>query len=156
MGTALRIALVATILGGAYWLFNQAKQAFSLSIVRYGSPHINGASVTLPITIRFNNPTPFPINLDSLHADIFLQKYGQWVRAGVVDQPISIQSGISDGVITPKIDLGVVLGGGIPVLLSMITSALSTKSLSVRADVTARYGSLILPTQSFTSLVALT
>lgn len=154
MGTALRIALLASIIGGAYWLFNQAKSAFSYSVVRYGSPSVTGTTITLPITVRFNNPTPIAVNLDSLHADIYIQKLGAWVKAGVIDQPFSIPPGEAEQSILPRIDLGAILSGGVASLLVDISAALRAKSFLVRTDVSVSYAGVQLPTKSLIAQVA--
>lgn len=153
--TAIRIALAAGIIGSAYWLFSQAKAAFSYTITSYGSPSVFGTRITLPITVRFNNPTPIPVNIESIHADIFISKNGTWVRAGVIDQTLSIPSGQSDQTIQPTIDPGAILGGGITSILLDISNALRTNSVPVRTDIRVKYAGVELPTKSFTSQVAI-
>jgi hypothetical protein len=133
---------------------NQAKLAaanFGYSIVGYGSPGVDGFNVTLPIIIRFNNPTPVAANVDNITANIFINEAGKWVQSAKINQPLSVPAGVSDQKINAKIDLSSFFKGGVLSVLQEAANIYATKFLQVRTDVTVTYGPLTLPAQSFTS-----
>lgn len=151
MGTIVKIGVVSAAIGLVIWLANYARQAaaaFSYSIARYGSPSLNGSRLQVPITIKFNNSTPLPINVDNLHADIYLDKNGTWTKTGVIDQPLSVPPGTSEQTLITMVDTSQLVGS-IASLISLVNSALTSKSISLRTDLTVNYAGVSLPTQSF-------
>lgn len=149
------IALIALLGFLAFGYAKRAAQAFTFSVVRYGSPVLGGTTLQLPVVIQFKNPTPLPLNLDSIHADVFIQKDGQWIQVAIVDEPLSVPAGVSNQTLTPRFDLNAIFGGGSSSLINLVTTALKNKSFSVRTDVVIRYGSITVPKQSFTNDIAL-
>ena len=158
MGTVVKIGIVTALIGAGLWLYDYAKQAiaaFTFSIVSYGSPTFSNGFLQVPLTVQFNNASPVPINLDSLHADIFIQKYGQWVKAGQIDQPLSIPPGVTNQTLVPSINIASIISGGITSLLTQAVTALQNQSVPVRTDITVSYAGVVLPTKSFTNKISI-
>lgn len=158
MGTLGKIGIAAGIAALLFWGFDAAKKAlgaFSFAISRYGSPTLRGAFLQVPITVSFNNPSPVAINLDKVHADIYIQKFGQWIKAGVIDQPITLPPGRNEQTLVPQIDYGAILGGSLATTLFTVGTALLKQSVPVRTDITVTYGGVAFPTQSYTNNISI-
>lgn len=154
MGTVIKLGILAAIVGGVIYAVHFAKNAasaLSLSVIGYSNPSLNNWILTVPIVVRFTNPTPVPINLDNVLADLYVKKSSQWIKAGNVNQPLAIPSGVSDQVVTAKVSLTTLFGGNLFQTIAGIASVIKNKMVSVRTDITATYGLLTLPQQSFTS-----
>lgn len=129
---------------------------FSFEVVGYGKPSLSGNLLTVPLKVRFNNPTPLPINIDNLLANIYLLKNNQFVYAAQVNQPVSMPTGIGETMLYPVIDIKSLFGGDLISTLTFINSTLNTtKKLTVRTDVTTTYKGVPLPSQSFTNTIDL-
>ncbi len=156
MNTIVKVGIAATVIGALVWGFKAAQKAvanFKFDIVAYGKPSINGLVITIPLQVRFANPTPLPISLDQLVADIYINKNGTWVRGATVNQPLSIAPGESFQIIAPAVNLGQIFGGNIANTFTAIAAALKTRKLDVRTDVLAVYKGISLPRQSFTNTI---
>lgn len=149
------IAFIAVLGFLAVGYAKRAANAFSFSVVRYGAPVLNGTYLQLPVVVSVKNPTPLPVNLDNVHADVYILKDGQWIKVAVVDEPISAPAGVTNQTLTPRFDLNAIFGGGASSIYNLINTALTTKKFSVRTDITVQYGQIKVPTQSFTNEIAL-
>lgn len=142
MKTVAKLGLVAGVAALAYLGYTSVKNAvsaFSFAVSRYGSPSLSSGFLRVPIAVSFNNPTPIPINLDRVYAEIFIQKFGKWVKAGIIDQPLTIPSGQTEQVLVPDIDYAAILGGGLATNLLMISAALAQSAIPVKTDLTITY-----------------
>lgn len=149
---------MAALVGLVVWGTKQAKNAiagFSFEIAGYGRPTLKNYMLTIPLQVRFDNPTPFPINIDNLIADVYVLKNDQYVRSARVSQAVSLAPGISEQTIYPTLDLASLFGGNVLNTLTALRSVIEQKVLKIKADVTATYGNITLPTQTFIQDVAL-
>lgn len=128
---------------------------FAVDIEGYGVPRLKGWVITVPVILRFNNPSPVPITVTRLLATTSVLKNGQWIQAGHLDQPVNIPSGVSNQTFSASVDLQSIFGGNILNTFTAITDALKSKSVRLRTDVTAYYGDVSLPVQSFENEITL-
>lgn len=154
MNTIVKVGIGA----GIVWLLFEAakatKQAFSkfkFEVVSFSKPALQGAYLTVPLQIRFTNPTPLPISIDKLVADVYIDKNGEFVPAVRVNQSVTIQPGVTHEWIAPVADLQSIFGGNFLNTTVAIQQILLSKKIKIRADVTATYQGVELPEQSFTS-----
>lgn len=146
----------AILIGGLVWGVRAAQKAisnFKFDIVAYGKPSIRGMVITIPLQVRFTNPTPLPIAIDQLVADMYINKNGTWVRGATVNQPITIAAGESYQIISPSVDLATVFGGNLFNTIQTVANVLKSNALDVRTDVIAVYKGVSLPKQSFTNKI---
>jgi len=159
LGTIVKLSITAAVIGLGILAYRAAKYAianFDFKIVGYGKPTVSNASITIPIQIQFNNPTPIPISIDQLIADIYIKKNNSYVKAATVNQPLTILPGKTPQNIYPVIDINSIFGGNVLDTLTSISSILNTKMVTVRTDVTAVFKGITLPKQSFTQDMPLT
>ncbi len=159
MSTIVKLSIGAAIIGIGILAYRAAKFAianFDFKIVGYGKPTISNARVTIPIQIQFSNPTPIPITIDQLMADIFIKKNNSYIKAATVNQPLTIVPGKSVQNIYPVVDLNTIFGGNLIDTISSISSILQAKIVNVRTDVTTIFKGIALPKQSFTQDMPLT
>jgi hypothetical protein len=152
----LKIGIVGGLIALVVWGTKAAKDAlakFTYDIAGFGKPSISNYRISVPIQIRFNNPTPIPINADQLIADIYLLKNNAYVIAARVNQPVSIPAGISVQTIVPVLDLKSIFGGNLFSTLTAIQQFLSSKSVTIKAEVVAVYMGVSLPKQVFEQTV---
>jgi hypothetical protein len=128
---------------------------FRFDIVGYGKPTINGWNLTVPLQIKYKNPTPLPINVDQLIGDIYLNKNGTFVLAAKVNQPVTLDPGTSLQWLYPALDLQAVFGGSLANTILAIQEVINRKTLTIRSDITAVYGGITLPMQSITNEIDL-
>jgi hypothetical protein len=126
---------------------------FSFDVVGYAKPTLNGLVLTVPLQIRFTNPTPLPIQVDRLHADVFLEKNGQFVPAAKLDTPVTIQPGITTDWIMPAADLQAIFGGSLLNTLTAAQQIYATKKFNIRSDITVVFKGVTLPMQSITNTI---
>jgi hypothetical protein len=152
LNSLVKLSIAAAAIGLVYMGVDYARKAasrFNFEVVGYGKPTFSGWNLTVPLVIRFTNPTPIPIAADRVLADIYINKAGQWVAAARIDQPVTIASGKTDYTIFPVLNLANIFGGNIFNTVSAIAQGIQSKVLEIRADVTIQYGAISLPTQSF-------
>lgn len=153
MSSVLKLGIVAALVGLVVWGSQKAKAAvagFSFDVVGYGFPALKGLQLTVPLQIQFNNPTPFPINIDHLLTDFYVLKGTQYVKAGRVSQAVRIGPGTSEQTIYPTLDLASLFGGPVVDTISALREVLNNRTLQIRADVTATYGYVTVGPKSFT------
>ena len=151
MGTLVKLAVAAAVIGAGWWLLDQGKliaNQFGFNVMSYGTPGIDGTTIDLPINVQFNNPTPAAINIDNVDLKIYLNKNG-WTQVASVSQPMSIPAGQNTVTIKAKIDLGKILGGNFLQTLQAAAAIYAQKFLQVKTDVTVTYGGATFPTQTF-------
>lgn len=155
MSSLVKVGLFAAGAYALYSLYRAAQTAFAdfaYKIVGYGIPSIDSSyRVTLPVKIRFTNPTPLTIQLDNVLIDVYLLKPEGFVHVGQVSTPLTLAPGSSTHDIMPMIDLQSVFGG----FAQTVRNALSAKALTLRTDVTVTYKGVTLPSQSSTDNVSL-
>jgi len=139
----------------AYTYLKKAAATFSVKVVGYGKPTIAGPVITIPFVVALHNPSPVPVNVDWVRADLYMMKGGQWVPAARVDQPLSVASGDSRVTIAASANLSNIFGGNVAYTVTAIAEALSNK-LQIRIDLTARYSGVQVPTQTFTQTLQIT
>lgn len=159
LGTIIKLSIGAVIVGLGFLAYRASKFAlanFDFKIVGYGKPTISNLRLTVPIVIKFTNPTPIPISLDQVLADIYINKNGQYVKAAQINQPINIPAGTTNQNIFPVIDLNSIFGGNVLDTINSIASVMKTKVVNVRTDVTTIFKGIALPRQTFIQDVPLT
>lgn len=154
MNTVLKLGLFAAI-GLLVWGVAKAVDKFTVELISFGKPSLRNYALTVPLVIRFNNPTPVPVSIDRFFADIFVKKGDQFVKAGVLNQPLDIPGGVSDGVLFPVINLDTIFGGNFLNTASFVAELLRQKIVTVRVDYTPIIQGVALPVQSFTDTVDL-
>jgi hypothetical protein len=138
----------------AYWAVNAVKKAanaFSLDIVGYGMPRMSGFILTVPLQVKFTNPTSIPLKVDQLVADVYVLKGTQFVQAAQINQPVSVPAGDTVQTIIANLDLRAIFGGNLIDTAQFISQIISAKVLSIRTTVTAYYSGISLPAQTFTN-----
>ena len=153
-----KIGIAAAVIALLVWGSNVARKTLSLfqfDIVGYGKPTLAGQLLTVPLQIRYKNPTPLPINVDRLSADIYLDKNGTFVKAATVDQPVTLQPGESIQWLMPVLNLQNVFGGNFLNTLAAMQQILQSKKLTIRTDAIAVYKGVAVPQQSFTNEIDL-
>jgi len=105
----------------------------SYSIKGFGLPTLAGTTVTVPIIIHFNNPSPVAVTITRLQIWLSFLQGNNWVQAGTLDQSnLVLPSGESDITVKPVADLKALFSN----VLSTITTALINKAVKIKADVT--------------------
>lgn len=154
MNTIVKIGLVAGI---GYLLVWGAKKAqnvlnqFTFDVVGYGRPSLSGMIITVPLQIRFSNPTSVPIVLDRFTTDMYINKNGQYVPAAKLDQALTVPAGVSTQWIMPQANLQSIFSGSLIDNLTSIQAILLTKKLTIRSDIAGVFKGIPLPMQSITS-----
>lgn len=144
------ILILGGVAGLAFWVYTAAKRAitdFTFDIVGYGKPSLNGFMLSVPLSIRFKNPTPLKINVDNMLAEIYVRKGDSYVKAATINQPILIPSGESTQTITPSLDIKSIFGGNLLDTATAIASIVNGKKVFVRTDVTITYKGVTIPKQ---------
>lgn len=151
MNLATKIIIGAGAVGLVIWgAAKKAAQGFTFQITGYGPPSLSNFILTVPLKVSFHNPTPIPLNINQFIADIFLLKNNAFVKGARIDQPLSIPGGDSVQTISAKVDIKSLFGGNVLDTLTAVENILVSKVVSVKTDVTIRYGAATLPVQTFT------
>lgn len=153
LSTIVKVAVGASVIGLVFLAYRYVKNAmanFDVEITGYGTPKVSNLSVTVPLIVKFKNPTPIPIKADKVLAEVYIQKNNQFVKAATVNQALTIQPGKSTQNIFPVIDLKSIFGGNILNTATSVISMLNSKKILVKADVTVLYKGIALPTQTIT------
>lgn len=156
MNTLLKIGMVGGAAALLAWGSKEGKKLlnkFSFDVVGYAKPTLNGLVLTVPLQIRFTNPTPLPIQVDRLHADVYLEKNGQFVPAAKLDAPVTIQPGTTTDWIMPAADLQAIFGGSLLNTLTAAQQIYATKKFKIRSDITVVFKGVTLPMQSITNTI---
>lgn len=158
MSTFFKLGLVAGVVGLLVWGAKAAEDAiksFKFDVVGYGKPTFKGMVVTVPLEIKFSNPTPVPIHVDRLIADVYLDKNGSWALAAKLNEVVNIVPGTSSQWIFPTADLASILGGSLINTLTTAQQMYTNKKMRIRSDVTVIYKGVALPQQSFINEISL-
>ncbi|HMG94342.1 MAG TPA: hypothetical protein VK589_29985 [Chryseolinea sp.] len=156
MNTVTKVIGVAALVAIVVWGVNAAKKAiadFQFDIVAYGKPTLSGMMLTVPLQIKFNNPTPLPISIDKFVADVYIDKNNVFVPGARIDQPISIPPGESTQWAFPVLNLPGIFGGNAAETAIFLSKIIATKTIKLRSDLNAVYKGISLPSQSFTNTV---
>lgn len=159
LNSLLKISIVGGVIALLVWGTKAAQNAlaqFAYEIAGYGKPKLSGYQLTIPIQIRFNNPTPLSINADQLIADIYLLKNNAYVIAARVNQPVSVPAGISVQTVSPVVDIKSIFSGNLLDTLKFVQQTVAGKTVGVKVDVTVVYQGVTLPKQTFEQNVPLT
>ncbi|MFO0414915.1 MAG: hypothetical protein ACK52I_22305 [Pseudomonadota bacterium] len=151
MKNLIVIGVIGLVIGVGAWAYRTGQKIaneFTFKPLGFGKPSISKGYLTVPVLIELVNPSPVAINLDGLLIDLYLQKGSQWVKAATVNQAISVPSGVSQQSVFPIINLKQVFGGDLLNTLNTIQQSLSTRSFTIKAEITGRYAGIIIPTQS--------
>jgi hypothetical protein len=152
VGSGIKLLIGGLGIGAIVWAVQRgmkAAQNFNFEIAGYGTPRLSNWVLSLPIKIRFINPTNVSINADSVLVDIYLWKSNTFEFVGnVVKSPLVIAGGTSVIEIIPNIDLRKLFSGNI---LATAQNILSSRTVKVRADVSVTYSGITIPKQSITN-----
>lgn len=158
MSTFFKLGLVAGVVGLLVWGSKAAQTAlsnFKFDVAGYGKPTFKGMVVTVPLQITFSNPTPVPIHIDRLIADVYIDKNGTWTLAAKVNEPVNIVPGNSSQWIFPSADLASIFGGSLLNTLTTAQQIYTNKKMRIRSDVTLIVKGVALPQQSITNDISL-
>lgn len=159
MNTILKLGVFSAI-GLLVWGFlSGARNAianFTVDIIAYGKPTLRNYALTIPLKLRFNNPTPVPISIERLVADIYVLKNDTFVKGATINQPLQIPSGVSDQLIYPAVNLEQIFGGNVLLTAQFVTNLLNTKQITIRVDYTPIIQGVALPVQTYTDTLPIT
>jgi len=158
MNPLVKVGIGAAFIGALVWGWKTAKSAisdFGFEIVAYGKPKFSGSFITVPLQIKVTNPTPLPISLDNVTANVFVNKNGKWVHGATASQALTIPSGESFQIISPSLNIGSIFGGSIWETLVSASNIFQAKSLDLSTDVAITYKGIVLPKKSFTNTIQL-
>lgn len=156
MNAVTKVIGVAALVAIVAWGVNAAKKAiadFQVDVVGYGKPTLSGMMLSVPLQLKFTNPTPLPITIDKLVGDVYIDKNNIFVPAARIDQPVSIPPGQSIQWAYPVVNLTGIFGGNAAETAIFLRKLLASKTIKIRSDVTAIYKGITLPLQSFTNTV---
>lgn len=146
-------AIIALVWWGAKYLQNAAKN-FQFDVTGYGRPQIQSTFLTVPLLVKFTNPTPIPVSVDNFRADIYLNKNGTYVPAGFVAQALTVPPGTTEQWINPSVDLKAIFGGDMVGTGIFLAQLLAKKAIDIRTDISVVFAGITLPKQSFTNNLA--
>ena len=147
MSNFVKIVAVTAIIGAGMYLadkFYLAKNTFSVKLKSFGLPQVTGAIVTLPLDLEFNNTTGLTISIPDFLADIYIKKSGQWIRAGVLAQPIQLPAGTSVQRITPSANLRTIFGGNVINTTSSILESLRARAIEIKVLATGTANGIVV------------
>jgi len=150
LSTGVKIAIGAVTVGALIFgikKFIDSTSGFDFEPVRYGLPSVKGSVVILPVVVRFNNPTPLDINLNQFLANIFYLKDKTFQQVARINQRLSVPKGVSEQVFLVDISLSDIFSGG--AFWTSLINTLTTKQITIRADVTANYGGIAISPKPF-------
>jgi hypothetical protein len=150
-----KFTIAALALGLGIWGFLEARKAaanFALKVTGYGTPRFSGAySLVIPVNLQVNNPTPLPVNIDSMNAEVYLLKSGTWLPVGFVNvtTPVLVAPGKTTHAISPVLNLQNI--GTIS--MAELKNIFATGELKLRTVISARYGALNIKPAPFESKI---
>lgn len=154
----LKLGIAAGLIGVVVWGSKSIQEAiskFKFDVVGYGRPTLSGMVITIPLQIKFKNPTPLPIAIDRLIVDAYIDKNGTFVPAAKLDGPVTIPPGDSTQWIMPAANLQSIFGGTFLNTVAAAQQIIQRKILTIRSDVTVTIKGVTLPQQSITNDVKL-
>lgn len=156
LSTVTKVVGVAALAAIVVWGFNAAKKAiadFQFDVTGYGKPTLSGMMLTVPLQVKFTNPTPIPITVEKFIGDVYIDKNNVFVPAARIEQPVAIPPGVSVQWIYPVINIPGIFGGNVAETAIFLSKILATKIIRIRSDISAVYKGISLPSQSFTNTV---
>jgi hypothetical protein len=157
MSTTLKIFGLAAIAGAVIWGIKIARDAFAdfaYKISGFGIPQFNTTNfrLSLPIQIRFNNPTPININVDEVIIHEYLVRGTEHIYIGeVVERNIALPPGVSIKEITPHLNIGTLISQ----VKDIIQSVTRDRRITLYTVVTITYKGITLPQQTTTDTIDL-
>ena len=147
MNTLVKIGLGAAAVGLGILLVKgrQIVDRFTFDITGVGLPKFSGTVIDLPLYARFNNPLPTSIPVDRLEIDIFMLQGNTWQHVGRIDQPLTIDAGVSTKTITPRVDVGNFFKSN---FLDTLQSVFSSKKVNLTVRVKPTVQGVTLPEQT--------
>lgn len=155
MTTLVKISIGAGVIGLLTYLYKKGTElanTFGFEMKGYDTPSLSWPNLDLPVKVEFNNPTSVPVNLDNVTGAIYIQK-GSWQNVANFSQPVSIPPGKNIVKIKTRIDLSKIFGGSVWDTISAAVTAMNTKVLNVRTDLTVTFKGVSLPTKQFINQV---
>jgi hypothetical protein len=155
LSTGVKVGIgVALLAGLVVWGTRTAKKAITdftekltFDIIGFLKPTLRNFVLTVPVQIKFNNPSSLAINLDNITVDLYVLKNNTYVKAVRVSQALLIPIGISVKEVYPEINLKSIFGGDITDTIYAFANALTMKFITVKAEVNITYNGVNLPTQ---------
>lgn len=165
MGTPLKFAVAAVILGGLAFIVNATTQKLSqwaskitYKIISIGSPIISAGKATLPLRVSISSPSILYVPIQDIKASIFYLKNGMWVPfARANSGAFELTQGTIEKTIYPVLDLSKLTGlvnQNIATVLNFLTQ--KSELLTIKCDVVINIQGVDLPTQSFQQKIFLT
>lgn len=143
------IVISATV-GFAWKFISEKLNEFRFKVVGYGIPNFNNWVLKLPVLVQFNNPTGMVISADQVIVDVYIKDAsGQFSHIGQVNQPISLSPGKTTQTVVPTMNLSAIGG----TLSSTWKDIISTRSATIRTDLSVIFQGLKLPAQKYTDVI---
>jgi hypothetical protein len=153
MNTTLKVFTGAAVVGLLLWGYKVARDAFAefaYKIVGYGVPLFNTATLQLsvPVQIRFNNPTPLAITADEILINVFMVKGTELIYlAELYEHNVTLPPGQSVKEVTPHMNLAGLLNS----LTDTVQTVIRERQITLRTEIMAVYQGIGLPTHSATN-----
>ncbi len=156
MKTVLKLGIVASVIGliaiGLQKASNMAG-GFQVDILKYGLPKLSSGVITLPIAVKFVNPSPIAINIQQFVADIELFKVSAFQKIAQVNHPLTIAPGESVQIIYAQLSLKDLFAGN---LWDFAKSTVSAQSVKIRTNITAVWNGIPIKPEPFLEVITLT
>ncbi len=134
MTPAQKWLIAAGALVAAYFVW-KPKTLFKdldIQITQFGNPTIQAGVISAPVQLSIFNTNLFPIPVDNLSADIYLQQQSGWLKIGTTTPTgaINIRSGQSSLVLQPNINIKAFGSNVFSALTNLLTSKPALKVVS--------------------------
>lgn len=144
MTPARKWLIAAGALVAAYFVWNSKTlvKGLEIQIVQFGNPSIQAGVISAPVQLAIINGNIFPIPVDNMTADIFIQQKTSWLKIGSTTPtgPFKIATGQSTLVLRPNINIKA-FGNNVFVAL---TNLLTTKPVIKIISTTTVFGKNIV------------
>jgi hypothetical protein len=158
LNTAVKVGLIAAGTGFAFWAGSKLLEAqkfaqnVTFRLTDFGIPRISGNIMSVPVKVEITNPTDVAINVESVDVIVSLFKENKFVRVGHANiTNVPTAPGVNDKVFTAQFDLKAITSN----LFDTIAEILTSKQVTIRADVQIVAEGAGLPLQSITKSISI-
>ncbi len=136
------IAAGALVAGYFVWNSKSLIKGLDIQITQFGNPTIKAGVISAPVQLTINNGNVFPIPVDNMTADIYIQQQSGWLKIGSTTPtgPFSIRTGQSNLVLQPNININA-FGTS---LFSALTNLLSSQPVLKIVSATSIMGKTLI------------
>lgn len=158
MNKALKVGLISGVAVGALWLGSKVMdglklaQNISFKLSDFGIPKISGNVLSIPVKILITNPTDAQITVNSVAVAVYLLKVSEFVRIGQANlDNVPTSPGTNEKTFTAQFDIKGLTSN----LFDTLAQILSSRSITVKADVQVVAQGVGLPVQTITKTISL-